>query len=189
MNVLTTDIPDLLLLKPKIFTDARGFFMETWHQSRYANHGLATTFVQDNLAASTQGVLRGLHLQHPNDQGKLVQVISGEVFDVAVDLRRGSPWFGRWVGVYLSAANRHQFWLPPGFAHGYYVVTGEALFHYKCTAFYHAENEIAVRWNDPMLAIAWPSGNDVPIVSAKDQIAPLLAQIDPQKLPIYAPHP
>jgi dTDP-4-dehydrorhamnose 3,5-epimerase len=184
MKVTEMAIPDLLLIEPQVFGDPRGFFMETWQRGRYTGHGLPEDFVQDNLAASGRGVLRGLHLQHPHAQGKLVQVIQGEVFDVAVDVRYGSPWFGRWVGVHLSGENRHQFWLPPGFAHGYCVLSDEAVFSYKCTDLYHPEHEFSVLWNDPRIAIAWPL-NGAPLLSAKDQAALPLARIDPRRLPSY----
>lgn len=184
MKVVELAIPGVRLLEPQIFGDSRGFFMESWQRNRYAAHGLPTEFVQDNLAASRHGVLRGLHFQHPYAQGKLVQVIQGEVFDVAVDVRRGSPWFGRWVGVRLSGANRHQFWVPPGFAHGYCVMSDEALFSYKCSELYHPEHERSVLWNDPQIAIAWPL-DGAPLLSTKDQAALPLAHIDPHRLPDY----
>lgn len=184
MNVIVTEIPEVLLIEPKVFNDARGFFLESWRQERYAAHGIPGPFVQDNLAASERGVLRGLHVQHPFAQGKLVQVIVGEVFDVAVDLRHGSPWFGRWVGVELSERNKHQFWVPPGFAHGYCVLSERTVFAYKCTESYRPEHEFAIRWNDPQLAIAWPL-QGTPLVSPKDQVATFLADLDPRRLPIY----
>jgi len=186
MKVIETAIPGVLLIQPRVFGDPRGFFMESWQRERYAAHGLPAEFVQDNLAASGRGVLRGLHLQHPYAQGKLVQVIQGEVFDVAVDLRHGSPWFGRWVGVHLSGANRQQFWMPPGFAHGYCVLSDEAVFCYKCTELYHPEHELTVLWNDPQIAIDWPL-DDAPLLSTKNRAALPLAHIDPQRLPAYVP--
>jgi dTDP-4-dehydrorhamnose 3,5-epimerase len=186
MRVIETAIPGVLRIEPQIFGDARGFFMEIWQRERYAAHGLPQDFVQDNLAASGRGVLRGLHLQHPHAQGKLVQVIQGEVFDVAVDVRIGSPWFGRWVSAHLSGANRHQFWVPQGFAHGYCVLSDMAVFSYKCSAAYRPEYELSILWNDPRIAIAWPLGG-TPLLSTKDQAALSLDQIDPHRLPVYAP--
>lgn len=185
MKIVTTTIPGLVRIEPQVFTDSRGVFVETWHRVRYAECGVATAFVQDNLVVSKQGVLRGLHLQYPNSQGKLVQVLFGAVFDVMVDVRRGSPWFGQWVGYNLTGDNHHQFWVPPGFAHGYYVLSHEAVFAYKCTNVRDPSCEISIRWDDPNLAIDWPL-NEVPLVSAKDQAAEWLTDIDLQRLPIYA---
>lgn len=182
-----TAIPGVLILEPRVFGDARGFFMESWQQQRYHDLGLPE-MVQDNLASSRRGVLRGLHIQHPHAQGKLVQVLRGEVFDVAVDVRRGSPWWGRWVGVHLSGENRHQFWIPPGFAHGYYVISEEALFAYKCSDYYHPETELALRWDDPTIAIDWPLCGE-PQLSAKDREAIRLAEIAPERLPAYKEDP
>ena len=184
MKVIETDIPGLLLIEPQVFGDERGWFVESWQQERYAEHGIPGPFVQDNLAFSQRGVLRGLHLQHPYDQGKLVQVISGEVFDVAVDVRRGSPYFGRWVGATLSGENKHQFYVPAGFAHGYCVTSDEALFSYKCTDGYHPETQFSVRWDDPELGIEWPLDGE-PILSGKDRDAPCLSDVSEQRLPPY----
>lgn len=184
MKVTETQIPDVLVIEPKVFGDERGFFLETWQQGRYAEHGIAREFVQDNMASSRRGVLRGLHVQHPCAQGKLVQVVAGEVFDVAVDIRRGSPWFGKWAGVRLSGDNRRQIWVPPGFAHGYCVLSDDAVFAYKCTDFYHPENEFAVRWNDPAIAIDWPLERE-PILSDKDGNARPLGDIPLELLPFY----
>ncbi|HEC15826.1 MAG TPA: dTDP-4-dehydrorhamnose 3,5-epimerase [Sedimenticola sp.] len=184
MKVTEMDIPGVLLIEPRVFGDERGWFVETWQQARYAARGMPAGFVQDNQAFSQRGVLRGLHAQHPHDQGKLVQVISGEVFDVAVDIRRGSPWFGRWVGAVLSGENKHQFYVPEGFAHGYCVLSGQALFSYKCTDTYHPETQFAVRWDDPALGIDWPL-EGAPILSDKDREAPLLSEIPVERLPVY----
>ncbi len=184
MNLVATKIPGVMIIEPKVFGDERGFFMETWVRERYAQAGLPRDFVQDNMASSRHGVLRGLHVQHPHAQGKLVQVVSGEVFDVAVDIRRGSPTFAEWVGVRLSGANKRQFWLPPGFAHGYVVLSEEAVFSYKCTDFYHPENEFSVLWDDPQIGIDWPLEN-APILSEKDRLAQPLNRIDPERLPPY----
>lgn len=167
MDVIQTAIPDVLLVKPAVFGDARGFFKETFQQQRYRDAGITGEFVQDNISFSQKGVLRGLHYQKPNPQGKLVSVLQGEVFDVAVDLRRDSPTFGHWVGEYLSAENHHQLWVPPGFAHGFCVTSETALFAYKCTAYYDSSAEYCLLWNDPQLGIFWPV--EKPLVSEKDQ--------------------
>lgn len=169
MQFTPTAIPDVILIEPRVFAEERGFFMETWQARRFAAAGLDLRFVQDNHSRSAQGVLRGLHYQVQQTQGKLVRVVLGEVFDVAVDLRRGSPTLGRWVGVTLSAANKRQLWIPPGFAHGFYVTSEAAEFLYKCTDFYAPEHERSLRWDDPQLAIAWPLvGGAAPTLSAKD---------------------
>ena len=181
MKVERTALPGVLILEPKVFGDARGFFMETWNRSRYAEAGLPGEFVQDNVSYSRHGVLRGLHYQHPRAQGKLVHVLEGEVFDVAVDVRVGSPTFGRWVGAALSAQNRRQLWIPPGFAHGFCVTGETALFCYKCTELYAPEHEGSILWNDPAIGIAWPLEH--PTLSAKDAAAPPLAAVSPARLP------
>ncbi len=183
MKVETTSIPGVLIIEPKVFGDARGFFKETYFAQRYADAGVSSTFVQDNLSKSSKGVLRGLHLQHPHGQGKLVQVVIGEVFDVAVDVRVGSPTFGKWVGVALPADNHRQFWIPPGFAHGFCVTSDEALFSYKCTDGYHPECELGVLWSDPALGIEWPIAE--PSLSDKDQAYPRLSEIPTDTLPRY----
>lgn len=183
MIVRKTNLKDVLIIEPRIFGDARGFFMETWNQVKYAEKGLPEKFVQDNLSRSAKGVLRGLHYQHPDGQGKLVFVLEGEVFDVAVDIRFGSPTFGRWVGVTISAENKRQLYVPPGFAHGFNVISDSALFAYKCTDFYNSRTEGSVRWNDPAINIAWPI--EQPILSDKDRAAPLLKDIVRERLPRY----
>jgi dTDP-4-dehydrorhamnose 3,5-epimerase len=183
MKVEPGRIPGLLIIEPRVFGDERGFFMESYSRDRYAEAGLPAEFVQDNLSLSARGILRGLHLQHPNDQGKLCSVLEGEVYDVAVDVRVGSPTFGQWEGVTLSAGNKRQFYVPPGFAHGFCVLSERALFSYKCTDFYSAENELGVIWNDPDIAIDWPI--DAPRLSAKDSENPRLKDIPPSKLPDY----
>lgn len=162
-------IPDVVLLTPKVFGDERGFFMETFRQSEFEQHCGNHTFVQDNHSLSSHGILRGLHYQLEKPQGKLVRVTQGEVFDVVVDLRKSSPTFGQWVGAILSAENRRLLWVPPGFAHGFYVTSEQAEFQYKCTDYYHPESEVCIRWDDPTLAIEWPlvRGN-APSVSRKD---------------------
>jgi dTDP-4-dehydrorhamnose 3,5-epimerase len=181
MNRLDTGLPDVILLEPKRFGDDRGFFMEMFHAKRYAEAGIAGPFVQDNFSRSAKGILRGLHFQEPNAQGKLVQVLAGAVYDVAVDIRRGSPTFGRWVGVELSADNRRQLWVPAGFAHGFCVLSESADFHYKCTGFYSPTSEHGIAWNDPDLGIPWPVTS--PQLSAKDSAAPRLK--DAPLLPSY----
>jgi dTDP-4-dehydrorhamnose 3,5-epimerase len=181
MKVERTALPGVLILEPKVFGDARGFFMETWNRSRYAEAGLPGEFVQDNVSYSRHGVLRGLHYQSPRAQGKLVHVLEGEVFDVAVDVRVGSPTFGRWAGATLSAQNRRQLWIPPGFAHGFCVTGETALFCYKCTELYAPEHEGSILWNDPAIGIAWPLEH--PTLSAKDAAAPPLAAVSPARLP------
>lgn len=172
-------IPDLILIEPKVFGDARGFFMETWNARAFAQNGLDLNFVQDNHSSSVRGALRGLHYQIKRPQGKLVRVIAGEVFDVAVDLRRSSSTFGKSIGLTLSADNRRQLWIPPGFAHGFYVTSERAEFEYKCTEFYAPEYERALRWDDPALAIAWPLVNSqAPKLSTKDANAALWADAE-----------
>jgi dTDP-4-dehydrorhamnose 3,5-epimerase len=183
MKVTCTPLAGLLIIEPKVFGDERGFFVETWNRQRYQEMGINADFVQDNLSFSARGVLRGLHFQNPLAQGKLVSVLQGEVFDVAVDLRQGSPTFGQWHGTYLSADNKRQFWVPPGFAHGFCVTSDTALFAYKCTELYAPQHEKAIRWDDPSLAIDWPVSE--PQVSAKDRLAPLLADIDPVALYLF----
>jgi dTDP-4-dehydrorhamnose 3,5-epimerase len=169
MEVRTTAIPDVLVVEPRVFGDARGFFFESFNRSALeAKLGRSLEFVQDNHSMSSRGVLRGLHYQLPHPQGKLVRVVRGEVFDVAVDLRRTSPTFGRWTAERLSAENRRQLWIPEGMAHGFLVLSDEAEFLYKTTDYWHPEDERCIRWDDPTLAIAWPSLGGPPSVSAKD---------------------
>jgi len=180
MNITRCELEGLLILEPKVFGDARGFFMETWNQRRYREAGLPADFVQYNLSLSRQGILRGLHFQNPTPQGKLVSVLQGEVFDVAVDIRRQSPTFGKWHGTRLSGENKRQFFIPPGFAHGFVVVSDTAMFHYKCTSFYAPEHELAIRWDDPDIAIDWPV--PAPSLSDKDARAPRLKDLPPDRL-------
>lgn len=179
MQIQTTAIADVLIFEPKVFGDARGFFMESFSQRAFdAAVGQPTAFVQDNHSRSSRGVLRGLHFQRaPHAQGKLVRVTAGAVFDVAVDIRRDSPTFGRWVGVELTAENHRQLWIPPGLAHGFVVLSDSADFLYKATAYYAPESEGSVRWNDPDLAIAWPDLGMAPLLSPKDAAAPLLKDL------------
>lgn len=181
MKVTPLTIPEVMLLTPQRFRDARGMFFESWHNDRYAAVGVSGPFVQDNISESRRGVLRGLHFQHPNSQGKLVSVIRGAVFDVAVDVRCGSPSFGHWVGAELSVENGHQLWVPPGFAHGFLVLSDDAVFAYKCSEYYQPASEQSLRWNDPAIGIDWPG--EVLLLSEKDAAAPLLAEIPPDRLP------
>ena len=170
MEVVKTPIEGVLLIKPQVFGDERGYFVETWQKERYEAAGINLPFVQDNHSKSTKGILRGLHFQKQHPQGKLVMVSLGEVFDVAVDIRKGSPTFGKWFGAILNQENQNQLWIPPGMAHGFVVLSDVAHFHYKCTDFYHP-GEGSIRWNDPTIAIDWPYKEE-PVLSAKDQIAP-----------------
>ncbi|EPM6340761.1 TPA: dTDP-4-dehydrorhamnose 3,5-epimerase [Vibrio parahaemolyticus] len=178
MNVIDTNIPDVKIIEPRVFGDERGFFMETWNHKQFEEQvtGKPTSFVQDNHSKSKKGILRGLHYQRKNTQGKLVRVVSGEVFDVAVDIRRGSPTYGQWVGVYLSADNKRQLWIPEGFAHGFYVTSDDAEFVYKCTDYYSPKHEESIIWNDPQLNIDWPN-KEAPILSKKDEFGMLLSKL------------
>lgn len=173
MKVIPTELPEVLLIEPKVFGDARGFFMESWNRKTFASLGLDLDFVQDNHSRSGKGVLRGLHYQLHQPQGKLVRVTSGAVYDVAVDLRRSSPRFGQWTGHELSAENKHMLWVPPGFAHGFLVLSESADFLYKTTEYYAPEHERCVLWNDPAIGISWPL-NGEPALSAKDKVGSLL---------------
>ena len=169
MKLVDTHSPDVKIVESAMFGDPRGFFMESWHAQKFAALGLDLEFVQDNHSRSRQGILRGLHYQMRQTQGKLVRVTNGKVFDVAVDVRRSSPSFGQWVGVELSDENHRMLWVPPGFAHGFYVMSESADFLYKCTDFYSPEHETCIRWNDPTLAIDWPLvAGQAPLVSDKD---------------------
>lgn len=172
MKVTPLDLPDVLLIAPTPHGDARGFFLELWQEERYAAAGVVGPFVQDNLSRSRRHTIRGLHFQEPSPQGKLVNVISGSVFDVAVDVRQGSPNFGKWVGAELNSENRHQLWIPAGFAHGFCVLSEFADFHYKTTALWSPDHERAVLYNDPDIGVRWPT--DTPIVSPRDETAPRL---------------
>lgn len=171
MKVINTKIQSVKIIEPSVYQDTRGFFMETWNQKKFEElvTGEPTEFVQDNHSKSNKGILRGLHFQKINTQGKLVRVISGEVFDVAVDMRKNSSTFGEWVGEYLSAENKRQLWIPEGFAHGFLVTSNEAEFVYKCTDFYNPDAEVSILWNDSELDINWPIDNDNVILSAKDR--------------------
>jgi dTDP-4-dehydrorhamnose 3,5-epimerase len=181
MKIFATVLPGVLIVEPKLFGDQRGFFLEIYHFDKYAENGITHPFVQDNLSRSSYGVLRGLHLQNPSTQGKLVSVMRGKVLDVAVDVRQGSPNFGQHVAVELSEDNRRQLWVPRGFAHGFAVLSETADFFYKCDNLYSPEDEIVVRWDDPAIGIQW--GVEKPSLSARDAAAPNLADV--KNLPIY----
>ncbi len=176
MNVIQTKLKDCVIIEPKVFGDHRGFFLETFQADRYREMaGISLPFVQDNHSRSAKGVLRGLHFQKTKPQGKLVRVVSGEVYDVAVDIRTDSPSFGQWEGVILSEENKRQFWVPPGFAHGFVVLSDTADFEYKCTDYYDPNDEGSLIWNDPAMAITWPLEN--PTLSDKDSVAPTFAEL------------
>jgi dTDP-4-dehydrorhamnose 3,5-epimerase len=183
MKVIATELPEVLLIEPRVFGDPRGFFMETYQEAHYREAGILERFVQDNHSRSQRGVLRGLHYQLVQPQGKLVWVTRGQVFDVAVDIRRGSPTFGRWKGGILDDSNHHQLYIPPGFAHGFCVLSEEADFFYKCTDYYNPQSENGILWNDPDIGIEWPVQEVM--LSDKDARLPRLAQQAPEKLPIY----
>lgn len=183
MKVVETSLPGCVIIEPAVFGDERGFFFETWNADRYGEQGLPTKFVQSNVSASSRGVLRGLHYQWPNPQGKLVSVLEGEVYDVAVDIRRGSPHFGRWSAVVLSAENKRQLWIPEGFAHGFAVLSERAIFSYLCTAQYDKSADAAVRWDDASIGIDWPIST--PLLSEKDVKAPFLGEVASDRLPAY----
>lgn len=184
MKIIETSLPGCVVIEPKVFGDDRGFFMESWNRERYAAAGIGPDFVQSNLSRSAHGVLRGLHYQWPNPQGKLVSVLEGEVYDVAVDIRRGSPHFGQWTAVFLSAENRRQFWIPEGFAHGFVVTSETALFTYLCTAPYDADADAGIAWDDPAVGVDWPIAH--PSLSAKDAKAPRLADVAAERQPVYS---
>lgn len=177
MKVIPTAIPDVLAIEPRVFGDARGFFFESWNAKAMAAAGIDATFVQDNHSRSMRNVLRGLHYQIEHAQGKLVRAIAGEVFDIAVDLRRSSPTFGRWVGERLSADNKRMLWIPPGFAHGFVVLSDAAEFVYKTTDYWYPEHERTLRWDDPALGIDWPL-DGAPVLAAKDRDGATLAQAE-----------
>lgn len=183
MRFTPLELPEVLLIEPDVHRDARGFFLETYHERKYREGGLEATFVQDNHSRSAHGILRGLHAQRDNPQGKLVRVIEGRIFDVAVDIRRGSPTFKRWVGVELSAESFRQLWVPEGFTHGFCVLSESAQVEYKCTAFYDRDDELTIAWDDPEIGIDWPL--EEPTLSKKDREAPRLAEVL-DLLPRYA---
>jgi dTDP-4-dehydrorhamnose 3,5-epimerase len=181
VNIIETALPGVLIIEPRVFGDARGFFMETWNAKAFADAGLDLAFVQDNHSRSQKGVLRGLHFQNPGPQGKLVRVTSGAVFDVAVDLRASSPTFGQWTGVELSADNKRMFWVPEGFAHGFLTLEDDTDFLYKCTAPYAPASEYTLAWDDPAVGIEWPDIGMAPLVSEKDARGLALADV-----PVFA---
>lgn len=183
MRVVNTNLSEVKLIEPLVFGDERGHFFEGWNAAKYAEAGMSFPVVQVNVSHSMHGVLRGLHYQWPNPQGKLVSVLEGEVYDVAVDIRRGSPTFGKWTAAVLSAANKRQLWIPEGFAHGFVVTSETALFHYLCTAPYDRAADASLRWDDAALAIDWPIA--APALSDKDARAPLLADIAAERLPVF----
>lgn len=176
MKIIPSPIPDILVIEPKVHGDDRGYFMETWRQSWFDEQVLDLRFVQDNQSKSNQGTLRGLHYQLKHPQGKLARVVSGEVFDVAVDLRRSSPDFGKWFGIILSGENKKQLWIPPGFAHGFYVLSNTAELLYKCTDYYHPEDDHSLRWDDAAIGIDWPLLATAPLLSEKDRNAKTLSE-------------
>ena len=179
MEFLETDLPEVVRIKPKVFGDDRGFFMETWQQRIFADNGITDHFVQDNMSFSECGTLRGIHYQIQSPQGKMVRVVQGEVFDVAVDLRQSSQYFGRWVGVVLSSENKEMLWVPAGFGHAFLVMSETAIFEYKCTDFYAPEHERGVRWDDPEIGISWPKiRGGSPMLSDKDADAPFLTDAE-----------
>lgn len=181
MQVQELELPGVLLIQPQVFGDSRGYFLETWNRNRYRAAGIDVDFVQSNVSRSARGVLRGLHYQHPKPQGKLVYVLEGSVYDVAVDIRPNSPSFGHWVGHTLDAERKQQLYVPPGYAHGFCVTSGHAMLCYLCTTHYDPLADAAIRWDDPRIAVQWPI--DAPKLSGKDAAAPLLADIDPDRLP------
>lgn len=178
MKLIECAIPGPLIIEPRVFGDARGFFMESWNAQSFADAGLNLAFVQDNHSRSQKGVLRGMHFQNPAPQGKLVRVTAGAVYDVAVDLRRSSPHFGKWVGIELSAENKRMFWVPEGFAHGFLTLEDNTDFLYKCTAPYAPSHEHSLAWNDPAVGIEWPMGDVQPIISEKDRAGHSLDDIE-----------
>jgi dTDP-4-dehydrorhamnose 3,5-epimerase len=185
MKAIKTSLPGAVIIEPQVFGDARGFFYESYNCASYHEAGIEVEFIQSNISRSTRGVLRGLHYQWPNPQGKLVSVLEGEVYDVAVDIRRGSPTFGQSAGVMLTAENHRHFWMPEGFAHGFCVLSEFATFSYQCTALYDRQADAGIRWNDADLGIDWPIS--APLLSEKDGKTPLLKDVAPERLPIYMP--
>lgn len=184
MDVIDSPLPGIKIIQPKVFGDARGFFLETYSAQRYRDAGIPDAFVQDNVSLSARGILRGLHFQNPGSQGKLVTVLKGEVFDVVVDVRAGSPNFGKWFGLLLNEETKQQLWVPAGFAHGFVVTSESALFSYKCDAYYQPENEFSLLWNDPEIGIDWPILD--PRLSQKDVLGKALKDFAPSELPIFS---
>lgn len=179
MNIVETSIPEVRIIEPHVFGDHRGYFIETWNHQRFVECGIEAKFVQDNFSYSKKGTLRGLHYQIQNTQGKLMRVVEGEVFDVCVDIRKSSKTFGHWVGVTLSSENKRSLWVPPGFAHGFYVTSEAAAFEYKCTDYYAKQHERTLLWNDPALGIDWPIDPDTdPLITDKDRDGKILLEAD-----------
>lgn len=185
MKLIKTSLPGVLSLEPQVFGDARGFFYESYNKAAFEDAGIAATFIQSNVSRSARGVLRGLHYQWPNAQGKLISVLEGEVYDVAVDVRHGSPSFGHHVAAMLTATNHRHLWIPEGFAHGFCVVSDFATFTYQCTALYDRAGDAGIRWNDAALAIDWPISE--PLLSDKDRATPFLHDVAPEQLPVFVP--
>lgn len=185
MKIVQTTIPGVLIVEPRVFADPRGYFLETFHEDRYLENDIFGRFVQDNHSCSVKGVLRGMHFQKKCPQGKLVQVVSGEIFDVAVDIRSGSPTFGQWVGYTLSEQNHHQMYIPAGLAHGFVVLSEKAHVWYKCTDYYHPKEEGGICWNDPKIAVKWPVKH--PLLSEKDARLPHLKDVSASSLQTYQP--
>jgi dTDP-4-dehydrorhamnose 3,5-epimerase len=185
MKIIQTDLPGCVVIEPLVHGDARGFFYESFNAQKYKNAGLDLRFVQSNVSRSAHGVLRGLHYQYPNPQGKLVNVLEGEVYDVAVDIRAGSPTFGHWAAAVLTASNKRHFWIPEGFAHGFAVLSENATFCYQCTTLYDHAADASIRWNDGAIAVDWPLSD--PQLSEKDRHAPFLADIARDRLPQFKP--
>lgn len=181
MNIIETDLPGVMIFEPKVLSDGRGCFIETWSKQRYEDAGVNAAFVQDNVSYSSKGVLRGLHYQHPHQQGKLIQVLKGEVFDVAVDIRLDSATFGKWTSAMISEDNHRQIYIPPGFAHGFCVLSDDAIFSYKCSDYYNGPCEGGICWDDPDIGIEWPT--PAPSVSPKDAALTKLSEIPEDKLP------
>jgi dTDP-4-dehydrorhamnose 3,5-epimerase len=183
MKIVETSLPGAVIIEPAVFGDHRGYFYESYNKAAYAEAGIHANFVQSNVSRSARGVLRGLHFQWPNPQGKLVSVLEGEVYDVAVDVRHGSPHFGKWAGVMLTAENKRHFWIPEGFAHGFCVLSEHATFAYQCTALYDRAADAGIRWDDAAIGIDWPISD--PALSEKDAAAPFLADMPVHRLPAY----
>lgn len=184
MRLIETSLPGCVVIEPRVFGDERGWFYESWNRERFSAQGLPMQFVQSNVSRSARSVLRGLHYQWPNPQGKLVSVLDGEVWDVAVDIRRGSPNFGQWVAVTLSGENKRHLWIPEGFAHGFVVLSASAVFSYLCTSVYDASADASIRWDDPQIGVQWPA--EEPLLSPKDLAAPFLADLPARRLPVFA---
>lgn len=185
MNIIASDIPDVLMIEPRVFEDERGYFFESYRENSYSSSAIGAGFKQDNVSFSKRDVLRGLHIQQPRAQGKLIQVLFGEIFDVAVDVRWGSPWFGNHVSVELTQGNKLQFYIPPGFAHGFCVTSDSAIIQYKCTEYYAPTDELTLLWDDPDMGILWPI--TAPLLSKKDLGGLRLRDVDRSSLPVFVP--